>query len=603
MEPRPLCNEAAGIGASMTQPPRFEEYAILVADMVGYSGWLAEQPAATHTAFTHHLRGVFEPSVRDHGGRIVKTTGDGFLAIFRRSIPAELCARQIQNTLHHEKMGSVELDSLIEYRLAIDFGLIVVESHDVFGLPVNTAIHMQSLAPPGGICVSEPIFGALPDDAKRQYQYIGRKHLKNLPNPVAIYYNIEHGKTSQVPSPSDPLCAPRRSFLRPPPRLGVAEFDLYFADQSQEIVSRIVRDTILRSFSRFRDLFFTVPVGYLVAQRGREDRGTRDLLLKERCLDYVIYGSFLAHMNDFIFTAYLEDTKQGGLLWTGTLQLTNLDAEAIDRVLADEFIAPVAFHVQRNEMDSQIRSRSSMDEDRFRTAQRLLSRGTLESTEHARLLLHQILNRCGDIGDVHVALARAEHLHGRLLAGQPFVDALERARKHAVLALEINDLSTQAHSELALQEMFLKRQQAAAEIYQRALRLNPYDLMLQADWADCLTFLGRAQEALPILEKVSSGWPRDRNWVEWNLCDAYWALDRPDRIVELLDRHPDQPHVHRYLAASHAKLGNRAKAEQHAQKVREHQPGFSTKAWSDVVPYTSANASEEYAESLERAGL
>jgi adenylate cyclase len=74
----------------------FEPRAILVADMVGYSRWLAQQPVATHAAFASHVRHVFEPAVRAHAGKIVKTTGDGIVAIFEDAGAAENAAREIQ---------------------------------------------------------------------------------------------------------------------------------------------------------------------------------------------------------------------------------------------------------------------------------------------------------------------------------------------------------------------------------------------------------------------------------------------------------------------------------------------------------------------------
>jgi adenylate cyclase len=589
----------------MTQPPNFEEHAILVADMVGYSAWLAEQPAATHTAFTHCLRTIFEPKVGEHGGRIVKTTGDGFLAIFKTSVAAELCARQIQATIGHERPQAPPTLSM-QYRLAIDFGYIVVETYDIFGLPVNSAIHMQALASPGGICVSEPVFNALHQDIRQLYTYVGQRYLKNIPSAVPIFHHAGCGGLAHSLTLIDALRpSHRRSFLNPPPRLGLAAFDIFLANRVQTILPRIAQDTLFRCFSRFRDLFVTVPVGDIETRLRGNNSYLYDTSCKELYLDYIVRGSFVSDQDHCFITIFLEDTRRREALWVDTAHIANCSVEDVDRVISSELVQSVVFHLQRNEMDSRSQGWTSADGEQFRVARRLLARGTLDSTYQAREILSGILSSCGDVGDVHVALARAVHLHGRLLAGQQFVDALERAREHAILAIEIDDLNAQAHSELAFQEMFLKRQDAAADSYQRALRLNPYDPMIQADWADCLTLMGRAQEALPILQKVAAGWPKDRDWVEWNLCDAYWALDRPDRIVTLLDRakRPDQPHVHRYLAASYAKLGNAAKAKQHAQKVREHQPGFSTKAWSDVVPYTSANASEEYAESLERAGL
>jgi adenylate cyclase len=135
------------------------------------------------------------------------------------------------------------------------------------------------------------------------------------------------------------------------------------------------------------------------------------------------------------------------------------------------------------------------------------------------------------------------------------------------------------------------------------LHLNPYDTMLQADWADCLTFMGRAAEAQQILTNVAEGWPRDRSWVLWNLCDAEWALNRPERIVEMLQNQPDLPHVHRNLAAAYAKLGRVTEARYHAEKVRDHQPGFSTKQWGKVVPHMKSDTAEEFADYLAKAGL
>jgi adenylate cyclase len=590
----------------MTKAPSFEEHAILVADMVGYSAWLAEQPAATHSAFTHSLRTIFEPKVGEHGGRIVKTTGDGFLAIFKTCVAAELCARQIQAKIEQDRLQATPPTSSMQYRLAIDFGAIVVEAYDIFGIPVNAAIHMQALASPGGICVSEPVFSSLQENIKQLYTYMGQRYLKNIPSAVPIFQHTGGDGLAHALTAMDALGpGHRRSFLNPPPRLGLSVFDIFLASRVQTILPRIAQDTLFRCFSRFRDLFVTVPVGDVEFRSRNNNSYLYDAVCKELYLDYMVRGSFVVGQDDCSITIFLEDTRRREALWVDTAHIASCNVEEIDRVISGELVQSVVFHLQRNEMDSRSQGWTSADAEQFRVARRLLARGTLDSTYHAREILSAILSRCGDAGDVHIALARAVHLHGRLLAGQQFVDALELARKHAILAIEIDDLNAQAHSELAFQEMFLKRQDAAADSYQRALRLNPYDVMIQADWADCLTLMGRAREALPILQKVAAGWPKDRDWVEWNLCDAYWALDRPDRIVELLDRakHPDQPHVHRYLAASHAKLGNAAKARQHAQKVREHQPGFSTKAWSDVVPYTSANTSEEYAESLERAGL
>jgi Tfp pilus assembly protein PilF len=93
-------------------------------------------------------------------------------------------------------------------------------------------------------------------------------------------------------------------------------------------------------------------------------------------------------------------------------------------------------------------------------------------------MLAGILERCGEIGNVYIALARAEHSYGLLLAGQRFVDALEQARVYAKKAIAIDHLNPRAHGELALQDLFLNQHRSAVEGYQRALRPNPHDPVL-----------------------------------------------------------------------------------------------------------------------------
>src|SRR5918996_1147406 len=100
----------------MVQQPDFEPRAILVADMVGYSRWLAHQPVATHSAFMTHVRQVFQPTVRSHAGQVVKTTGDGIVAIFEHTGDAESCARDMQTRLQNREIG-IAPDLELQYRI------------------------------------------------------------------------------------------------------------------------------------------------------------------------------------------------------------------------------------------------------------------------------------------------------------------------------------------------------------------------------------------------------------------------------------------------------------------------------------------------------
>ena len=175
--------------------PKLEPYAIVVADMVGYSQRLATHPADTHAAFKAHLDRVFTPTVHHHNGRVIKTTGDGIVAIFVDAGQAERCAREIQLQMeNHSKPKMATFP--IKYRVAGHYGTVMVERNDVFGLDINIAIHLQHLAPPGGVCLSGALFSRLAEQGKQGYQFLGRRYLNNIPTPIAIY---AHG-----PAPSTP---------------------------------------------------------------------------------------------------------------------------------------------------------------------------------------------------------------------------------------------------------------------------------------------------------------------------------------------------------------------------------------------------------------
>jgi adenylate cyclase len=578
-----------------------EPHAILVADMVGYSQRLADHPVATHLGFRSHLHHIFEPTVDSHGGRVVKTTGDGIVAIFLRAELAERCGREIQLRLRRSR--TAELASApFQYRIAVHYGAIVIERYDVFGLDVNIAIHMQRMAPPDGVCVSDALFRLLPQPERERYRYLGEKYLKNIPNPVAVYtYDLRPPSPVAMPG-SDLLPAARRRHMSLPPRIAIAEFDAIAESPSQRVLVSVAHDCLTRALSRFEDVLTVAPIGRTVLQTSSE-QVRRSLSNEMRC-EYLLRGTCIVGPSNLVLTVHLESLIRQQLIWSGHVEI-GIDGrlEVIDTRIAAEIVAPVILYLERSEVAFWSGGQHSEDEVRFRQAKQLVEQRSHASLERARHLLTDILGRCGDVGDVYISLARAEHNLGLLRAGSGFAESMESAWRYAKKAVDLDNLNAKAHAELALQEMFLKRQDTATEIYEHALRLNPYDPMLRADWADSLVNVGRANEAVTILEEVLSGWPRDRAWVEWSLSDAYWALDRPDRTLLLLGRHRDQHHVHRNLAACHAKLGNLPEARRHADMVRELQPGFSAKAWREVMPDKDEDKADEFVDYLETVGL
>src|SRR6516162_907544 len=125
--------------------------AIVAADVAGYSRLMHHDEEATHAKLTALVAEGVEPAITEHGGRIVKNTGDGFLAEFPSAVEAVRAAVQFQTRIHELTISDAE-DERIAFRVGINIGDIMVEPHDIFGDGVNIAARLESIAQPGGIC-------------------------------------------------------------------------------------------------------------------------------------------------------------------------------------------------------------------------------------------------------------------------------------------------------------------------------------------------------------------------------------------------------------------------------------------------------------------
>ena len=131
--------------------------AILAADVAGYSRLMHNDEEATHAKLTVLLTDAVGPAIAEHGGRIVKNTGDGFLAEFPSAVGAVRAAVQFQSRINDLTFGDGE-DRRIAFRAGINIGDVIIEPHDIFGDGVNIAARLESIAEPGGICISSSAY-------------------------------------------------------------------------------------------------------------------------------------------------------------------------------------------------------------------------------------------------------------------------------------------------------------------------------------------------------------------------------------------------------------------------------------------------------------
>ncbi len=159
--------------------------AVLFADVEGYVRLMHEDETETVQALWSHRRNVIEPALTAHKGRLVKHTGDGFLAEFSSADNAVACALRIQDEI---ALGNdrVPPEKRMRFRMGLNWCSVVADHDDIHGDGVNIAARLQTLAEPGGICVSESVRAVLtPHDVR--FEDIGDRYVKNIREPIRAY--------------------------------------------------------------------------------------------------------------------------------------------------------------------------------------------------------------------------------------------------------------------------------------------------------------------------------------------------------------------------------------------------------------------------------
>jgi adenylate cyclase len=267
--------------------------AIVAADVAGYSRLMSADEEGTLAQLKAHRRAVVDPRIKEHRGKIVKTTGDGMLVEFASAFEAVSCAVDIQRGMAERNAG-VPQNKRIEFRVGINIGDIIHDSNDIFGEGVNLAARLEGLAEPGGICVSQGVRDPVRDKLGFTFEEMGPQTIKNIDRPIQTYRvrfessqraerefraNRRRRKviapivlgfalcvataiaiglwTRHTPPPAQPAITLQSAPLPLPdkPSIAVLPFTSIGGDAKQERLADGITEDVITDLSRYRDLF------------------------------------------------------------------------------------------------------------------------------------------------------------------------------------------------------------------------------------------------------------------------------------------------------------------------------------------------------------
>ena len=552
-------------------PPVRRLTAILAADVAGYSRLMGADEEGTHERLRGHLRELVNPKIAEHRGRMVKNTGDGFLAEFPSVVDAVRCAMEIQRGIA-ARNADTPPEKRIEFRVGINLGDVIAEGEDIFGDGVNVAARLEALAEPGGVFISNTVHDHVRDRLPFAFEDLGEQRVKNIARPVRVYrVRDDAALTAPPPAPAAPLPLPDK------PSIAVLPFANLSGDPEQEYFADGMVEEIITALSRIRWLFviarnssFTYKGQSVDVKRVGRELGVR----------YVLEGSVRKGGNRVRITAQLVEAESGAHLW----------ADRFDGPLEDVFelqddVAVSVAGVIEPALRAAEARRSAKRPTSDLTAHDLYLRALESVSSHSKAAITRALDFSEQaIGrDPHYGSALACAAACRALAdlngwtedrGENRRAAIDRAERGLESAGD--DPVTLVYAAHAL-AYFGEDIGAAIALVDRALALNP---SYAGGWrmsAQIRIWAGQLDLVIAHVGRAMRLSPRDAPGTHSFLVGLAHFLSRrfEDAMPKLIaaGQHlPNAPQQHRVLASCYAHMGRLEEARAIIERLRTISP-------------------------------
>jgi len=571
--------------------------AILAADVAGYSRLIGADEEGTLRRLKSVRAEVIEPAIAVHRGRLVKTTGDGFLVEFGSVVDALRCAVEIQREIA-DRYGDDPADRRIELRIGIHQGDIVVEDGDIFGDGVNVAARLEALADPGGICVSARVQEDAAGRLDLTFADMGEQNLKNIARPIRAY-RVGPGTTS-APLAQAPLPLPDK------PSIAVLPFQNISGDPEQEVFADGMVEDITTALSKLR-WFFVIARNSSFAYKGRAVDVKQ--VGRELGVRYVLEGSVRKGGNRLRITTQLVEAETGNHVWAERYDRDLADIFAVQDEIAERVVAAIEPELYAAE---NIRSQRKPPEslDAWECVIRALSAiglGTREANTEAERLCRRATAISPRYGQAHSLLSWAL-LRSTMWAGE-LPELAPEISAEAQTALALDDRDPWAH--LVQGNLFnrLHRSAEAERELRRGLELNPNFALAHALLGASLAVRGSHQEAIDSAQHALRLSPSDRSvsmFASMALMAAHVGAGRYAECVTwarlMSGTHPEHIAGHIYLTAALAMQGEMTEATDALMPLLRLRPELSLAWMRQNLPPTGELAERIY-EALRRVGV
>jgi adenylate cyclase len=577
--------------------------AIFAADVEGYSRLMGADEVATLEGLTER-RAILDRLIGEHRGRIANTAGDSVLAEFGSAVDAVQCAVQAQAALAEANTG-VPPDKSISFRIGIHIGDVMIRAGDLFGDGVNIAARLQSIAKPGGVCISGATYDQVRKVLPMTFMDLGVQQVKNIQEPIRAYQVSASTETQQA-APERIAEAESPPPMPDKPSIAVLPFQNMSGDPEQEYFADGMVEEIITALSRFKWLFVIARNSSFTFKGEAVDIKEVGRRLGVR---YVLEGSVRKAAGKVRITGQLIDAVTGAHIWADRFERDLTDVFA----LQDEVTVAVVSAIQPKLLQTEIamaarrRSENLTAYDFYLRALPQFYLTTREGFAETLRLARRALELDPQFGLV-AALAGLCHMH-RVLWGYAIDPQCER--KEAVrllrLALSVDDGDADTLARAALISAYMVGDyESGIEMADRAVALNPNSFLAWNCRGSVNRAAGLPEEAVRSFERAIRMSPVDPQ-LHQSLVGMGMSFIELRRFEEAAiaarkaqRQNPSYPPIYRCLASAFAHLGRDAEAREAAARVLEVDPAFTISAF--IARGGQSNA-KLVVEGLRKAGL
>lgn len=542
--------------------------AILSADVAGYSRLMGEDDDATVRTLSGY-REMMSSLITQHMGRVVDSPGDNMLAEFSSVLQAVNCAAEIQRELA-ERNAELPENRRMVYRIGVNLGDVIEEGEKIYGDGVNIAARLESLADPGGICISGFVYNQVQNRLKLEYEYLGEKRVKNIREPVPVYrvlsfpgaaahrvikakkktekswrnraiiaavilvaiaaalaaWRFYAGQPSMAPASVERMVFP----LPEKPSIAVLPFTNMTGDPNQEYIGDGISESIIGSLSKVSRMFviarnstFTYKGKPVKVQQVAEELGIR----------YVLEGSVQRSKDRLRITAQLIDALTGHHLWSEKYdremgELFDLQDEITKKIV-------VALQVELTDGEqARIIARSTDNLEAwsyvvrgYNLAMKLNAKDNAKSRELFNAAIKLDPN-CVYALDGLAFTHSADIFFG--WSDSP-MDSMTQTYDAVQKALALDDNDAQAHGCMGTIYLFMGEHEMAMTEGKKAISLDPNSYVGYAGLAITQYYSGHFQEAIDLMKKAMRISPQYPAWFLQFLGSSYTEMERYDEAI------------------------------------------------------------------------